>query len=139
MKANLRHEWGCLIPLIKASATVFEAGQVVSVESNAAVHMDLVTEDATFAGVVSIGAGDGETLVQVCPWGVVDIDCTSGTYAFGAGLKYSAGDSSTDYSLVADGSANTIMHSYQIYTTAVTRIQAYFNVFELAKLFAVSA
>lgn len=126
---------GYIVELPKGSSTVFEKGQLGSLESNAVVHLDAAAEDATFCGVVHQGAANGETTVRMLLAGTVLIDVTSATYGFGDGLKYSAGDSSTDYSLVTDGGANTLMFSAEERTAAVTRLRAFFDVIALGKLF----
>lgn len=126
--------------LPKAPGTVFKSGQLVSLESNAAVHMDAVTEDATFAGVVAMGAPDGTTEVLVLKKCEVLIDLDSAqTLGAGAGLKYNAGGSSTDYSLTPDGGANTIAFCAKEYTTTVDRARATIDVMELQKIDAVAA
>lgn len=140
MPTTIVHDFGPTVSLPKASGTVFISGQLVSYESNACVHMDAATEDSTLVGVCSIGAPSGELTVTVTTWCVINVACTSATYSFGAGLKYSAGDSSTAYSLVADGSANTIAHVWGDYSdSAVTRINAAINIWALRKLLAISA
>lgn len=121
-----------------STSLAIESGALVSYESNTAVYMDAATEDATFIGVCAIACPTAQDHVLVAIRGVIDIDCTSATYAQASGLKYSAGDASTDYSLVADGSANTIMFAAKYYGSAVTRIRAIFDVIALGKLFAVS-
>jgi hypothetical protein len=116
-----------------------QSGALISYESNTGVYMDAATEDATFIGVCAIAAPAAQDFVLVATRGVVEIDCTSGTYAQGSGLKYSAGSASADYSLVTDGSANTIMFVWKYYGVAVTRLRAIFDVIALGKLFTVSA
>lgn len=130
---------GDIVPVKCAAATVFEHGQLVSFESSAGVHLDAATEDATFVGVVSQASPSDQDFVMVAVKGVIDIDVTSGTFDHAAGLKYAAGGSSTVYSLVADGGANTIMWAWETRTSAVTRLRAYFNVPALQKFFAVDA
>jgi hypothetical protein len=118
---------------------VFKAGQLVSLESNAAVHMDAAIEDATFAGVVGIGAPAGTTEVLVLKVCQVEIDCALATFGAMAGIKYSAGSSSVDYSIIADSGADTIGFVAKEYTTAVTRVRVNFDVEKLQKLDAVAA
>lgn len=121
-----------------STSLAIESGALVSYESNTAVYMDLVTEDATFIGVCSQACPTAQDFVLVALAGVIEIDCTSAAYGMLSGLKYSAGSASTDYSLVADGSANTIMFAAKYYASA-TRIRAIFDVIALGKLAAVSA
>lgn len=128
------------ITLPKAGATVFVKGQFVSLESNVAVHMDAAAEDATFAGVVWMGADATVTEVRVLMSGQVEIDLAGAATAdLGDGFAYNAGDTSTDYSIVADGAANTIMHAAKQYDSNVTRLRANFDVRGLGKLYGVSA
>ena len=111
-------------------------GDLTSLESNTIVAMDLVTEDATFAGCAGGQKNAGQSVpaqIVVFASGVVKIDATEAAYEATAGLKY-AGDNT----VVADGSANTIGFVWRKKPTT-TRIKMYFNVPALGKLFTVSA
>jgi len=112
-------------------------GQLVSWESNTCIVMDTVTDDATFPGFAinqkNAGYIEPDRLV-VAMVGVLSIDCTSAAYEAMAGLKWASEDT-----LVADGSANTLAWAWRKSRGTVTRMQAYFNVPVLGKLFAVSA
>lgn len=125
--------------LTKAAATVFIKGQPVSFESNAAVHMDLVSEDASFVGIAAEAAGTDRTEVTVLKKCIVEITATSATYALGAGIKYSSGGATTDYVMVADGGANTLGFVHKDYSSAATRILVEFDVDRLEKLDATEA
>lgn len=125
------------IAIARGSSTALEPGDFASLESNAIVLMDTVTEDATFAGLVlnrttsDFAEPDKAVVGQIV---LARCDCTSATYSVSAGLKYTS-----ENALVADGSANTIAWSHQYAASAVTRLIAFFNVYALGKLFAVSA
>lgn len=123
-----------------ASATVLEKGFFISYESNKAVPMDAVTEDATFLGICNDDSADGDTDdVEVLLKCEIRVDVVSATYSILQGLKYSAGSATVDYKLVDDSSANTIAFSLEEKTSAVTRLKVLIDVVALGKLAAVSA
>ena len=123
-----------------ASATVLEKGFFISYESNKAVVMDLVTDDATFLGICNDDSANGDTDdVEVLLKCEIRVDVVSATYSILQGLKYSAGSATVDYKLVDDGSANTIAFSLEEKTSAVTRLKVLIDVVALGKLAAVSA
>ncbi len=109
----------------RASATVFKVGDLVSLESNAAVNFNAVGEDATFAGlaVTEWASGDAGD-VTIAPLAIVKIGCSSATYGYGAGLLYVSGSATAEYVVADDAGANTIFWCYQEYTSAVTRLVA---------------
>lgn len=125
------------IAAARGASTALEPGDFASLESNAIVLMDTVTEDATFIGLVlnrttsDFAEPDQAVVGQIV---LARTDCTSATYTVSAGLKYGA-----ENSVVADGGANTIGWSHEYAASAVTRLSSFYNVYALGKLFAVSA
>jgi len=118
-----------------ANGEVVLEGQLLIEASGEVDHMDAVAEDADFIGVALTGHSanpddfrDSITVSQKC---LIDIDVTSAAYVYGAGLKYSAGGPTTDYSLVADGGANTIAWAAE--TKTATRLLVYVDVWALGK------
>jgi len=114
-----------------------DRGDLLSFEDGVAVLMNLVTEDATFAGVCH-NAYDADILVPAqvtslmkC---IIDIDVTSATYTGFQPLLWAS-----DNCLETDAGANTIAFCWRAAASAVTRLKVYVNVPELQKLFAVSA
>jgi len=113
-------------------------GDLVSYESNAAVLLDAVAEDATFAGFAISVHVTNENLpndLTVGLRGVVVYDVASATFALAAGLRYGGSRNK----LVADGGYGTIAFSHKREAAAVTRLRALVDVIALGKLFAVSA
>ena len=118
-------------------ATELEQGDLVSYESNYAVPLDAVTEDATFAGICNDNsASDEDDDIVVCTGPVVaKVTVSSDTYNFGAPLKYVSGDHGTDY-VFADASGNdTICWIYRDYASTVTSAYVLFDARALQKLF----
>lgn len=127
------------LSVVRASTVVFKIGWPVSWESNTAVNMDAATEDATFLGLAETFHENGDTRDLVCGLKLIaEFDCSSATFDVGAGLKYSAGSASVAYSLVADGSANTIANAWG-YQATVTRVVVDIDVRNLKKLYSQSA
>lgn len=127
---------GDFLDIPRATTTVLQKGWLLSLESNKAVNMDAVGEDATFVGVAYTNHESGDvhnvTALLKC---ILEIDATSSTFDIGNGVKYAAGDASTVYSVADDGGANTIANVAKQYDTAATRILIYIDVVNLAKLF----
>ncbi len=107
----------------------------MSLESNAGVNLDAAADDATFLGITDDESDSTQSDdIQVLLKCHIKVDVTSATYGLLGGLKWAAGDSGTDYSLVADGGANTIAWSLTEETSAVTRLRVLIDVLGLHKL-----
>ena len=121
-----------------ALATAIAKYDFISVESNLAVLMDAVTEDATFGGLsndvhVASDANQKLTIVLLMKC-VATVDCTSDTYILGAPVMY------TSANAVVDATSATTLgwtHKYSG-SSAVTRLDVLFDVPLLQKLFALT-
>ena len=119
------------------STVAMKQGDLINIESNVGLPFSVATDDATLAGI-AFGENSTELAaseIVICTLCEVEADVTSATYALGAGLKYSAGSTTVDWSFVADGSANTIAWAYREEASAVTSLRILFDVRLLGKLF----
>ena len=142
VQPRILHDTNAIAPAhiwtLPGSTVDLDRGDFLSYESDAAVLMDTVTEDATFIGIAMNNYTSGDRVPQqvvaalVC---MIECDVTSATYSIGDGLKYTSKNT-----LVADGSANTIAFAAKDESgSAATRTKVYVNVPALGKLFTVSA
>ena len=108
-----------------ASAAVIEPGMIVKYSANEVTQIDAATDDATVIGVANGKSASGEThKIPIISKGIFSATVVSGTYQYGAGLKYD--DSADDGSLTADGNANTIAWAWE-YGATVTSLKIYFD------------
>lgn len=127
-----------IVTLPKLAATIFDKGDLVSLESSAAVPLDAVTEDATFAGLAWQAAGTWTTEVQVLIKCVAEVTVSSDTYDTGNPLLYVSGDNGTEYVFADATSGTTICWAMQTKTSAVTRLRVLFDAPSLEKLWAIT-
>ena len=116
-----------------AAATAIVAGDLISVESNAATLLNADTDDGTFGGVATTAHVANENLpinVVMALKAVAVYDCTSAQHAQGAGLKYTSANT-----MVADGGANTIAWAHKYMIATGTEVDALIDVIRLGKLF----
>lgn len=111
--------------LAVGASTTIKPGHFVSKESSAAVLLDLVTEDGTFAGIAKTGHApnvDNRSEVTLSEFCIVEVDTVAAAYTRGAGLKYSSGSGDTII-LTADADANTLAWSMENKTTTASDLR----------------
>lgn len=115
-----------------ATSTAIEKGDLISWESNAAVLVDNVGEDATFAGYAitqhNTAFVEPDRLV-VGKVGIVELDSTSATYTFGQDVMYTS-----ENAVVDSTNGATAMCWANEYKTTATRLECYINAPLLLKL-----
>ena len=126
--------FACTQPV--AAATQIKPGWFVNLEGGTTEAMDLVTEDAVFAGIAATGHEpnvDNHDTVTIYEQCVVEVDATAAAYVRGEGLQYAAGSGDT-VSVVDDAAADTIGWVAEDAPAGSTRIKMLIDVFKLAKL-----
>lgn len=104
-------------------SVALDTGDFIDFDTNACILMNADSEDNQFVGISGGKRKNTGDMIPVYTRCIIEVDCTSASYALGAGLKYTSKNT-----VVADSNANTIGWSAYNYTSSVTRIRMYINV-----------